>query len=74
MLDVMLNKGMSGGPVFARDVQDPKKVSLAGIAISYFSPDEQIKGDQSKSLAFNANTGLAFSIPIYDVLSRIAHS
>jgi S1-C subfamily serine protease len=74
LLDVILNKGMSGGPVFARDLHDPGKVSLAGIAISYFSPDELIKGDQSRSLSFNANTGLAFSIPIYDVLSRIEHS
>jgi len=72
LLDVMLNKGMSGGPVFARDPNDPRKISLAGIAISYFSPDEQIKNDASKSLAFNANTGLAFSIPIYDMLKRIA--
>jgi hypothetical protein len=71
LLDVLLNKGMSGGPVFARDIAQPTKVSLTGIAISYYSPSELIRGDSSKSLSFNANTGLAFSIPVHTVLTRI---
>ncbi len=70
-LDVMLNKGMSGGPVFARDHQLLGAVGLAGIAVSYYSPAELITGDQNEALSFNANTGIAFCIPIGHILSRI---
>ena len=64
MLDMFLNLGMSGGPIFARARDDHNRLLLTGMAVGFYSPSISILAEGREIATHNPNTGIALCIPI----------
>jgi S1-C subfamily serine protease len=70
MLDLLLNRGMSGGPVVSIDYSNSGRFRLIAIGVGFYSPNETLKAGEAE-ITYNPNTGLAFGIPIDRILLAI---
>jgi S1-C subfamily serine protease len=70
IFDLLLNRGMSGGPVLSIGYGKERTFKLIAIGVGYYSPGETIQSNGGKTI-YNANSGLAFGIPIERIMLAI---
>ena len=70
ILDLLLNSGMSGGPIVSIDYENKGSFRLIAIGVGFYAPVEKIEMNQGQ-VTYQPNTGLAFGIPIDRITNAI---